>query len=157
MDAAPTCLRCSGIPLNLTCTRCGKEAYLAKGATCWRCLLDDLVRDLLSGPDGAVSTSLEPLAVAIAAMPRANSGVTWIRANPRVRELLRSLGDGTVDLTHEALDNLPRSRTVEFIRGLLVANDALPPRDRLLANYERWLQKKLEVIADDDHRRIVER
>ncbi|WJJ14429.1 Fis family transcriptional regulator (plasmid) [Prescottella equi] len=153
----PICLRCSGIPLNITCARCGKEAYLAKGSTCWRCLLDDLVRDLLSGPDGAVSTSLEPLAVAIAAMPRANSGVTWIRANPKVRELLRALGDGTVELTHEALDNLPGSRTVEFIRGLLVANDALPPRDRLLAAYERWLHKKLETIADDDHRRIVER
>lgn len=153
----PLCLRCSELPLNLTCTRCRAETWLAKGATCWRCLLDDMVRDLLSGPDGVVTEKLELLVSAIVSMPRANSGVTWIRANPRVREMLSAVGEGTVELTHEALDALPGNRSVEFIRALLVANNALPPRDRLLATYGRWLQDKLAAIEDDEQRRIIER
>ncbi|ORI25630.1 hypothetical protein BJI47_03080 [Rhodococcus sp. 1168] len=156
-DHMPLCLRCSEIPLDLTCTRCGTETWLAKAKTCWRCLLDDIVRDLLSGPDGVVLESLEPLATAIVTMPRANSGVTWIRANPKVRELLAALGDGSVDPTHEALDALPRTRTVEYLRGLMVEHGVVPPRDRLLATYERWLHDKLATTVDDDSRKIVER
>ncbi len=72
----PLCVRCGGLPLDLTCDRCGTETWLAKANTCWRCLLDDIVRDLLSGRDGVIRESLEPLATAIVAMPRANSGVT---------------------------------------------------------------------------------
>ena len=60
-------------------------------------------------------------------------------------------------MTHEALDALPRSQTVEYLRGLLVAHDILVPRDRLLATYELWLRDKLEAIGDDEQRRIIER
>lgn len=156
-DGEPICLRCSRIPLDLTCTQCGEEAWLAKGATCWRCLLDDMVRDLLAGPDGVMRDELKAVASAISSMARPNSGVTWIRANPKVRQLLGDLGAGTVELTHDAFDTLPRSRTVEFIRELLVANNALPKRDPLLATYERWLQDKLATIDSDESRRVVER
>ena len=153
----PTCLRCSGLPLDQTCTGCGEETWLAKGRTCWRCLLDTMVRELLAGPDGSVDTALEPLAVAIASMPRPNSGVTWIRANPKVGDLLAALGAGWIELSHEALDGLPAGRSVEFIRGLLVANKVLPPRDRRIATYESWLADKLEAIHDEEHRRLIER
>lgn len=156
-DHMPLCLRCSGLPLDLTCNRCGTETWLAKANTCWRCLLDDIVRGLLSGPDGVVRESLEPLATAIVAMPRANSGVTWIRANPKVRELLGALGDGSVDPTHDALDALPRTRTVEYLRALMVEHSVLPARDRLLATYEQWLHGKLTTTVDDDSRKIIER
>ena len=157
VSGEPACLRCSGIPLDLTCRGCGAEAWLARRATCWRCLLNDIVHELLAGPDGVVMPELVPLAEAIVAMPRANSGVTWIRANPKVGQLLRALGSGAVELTHEALDALPRSQTVEYLRGLLVAHDILVPRDRLLATYELWLRDKLEAIGDDEQRRIIER
>lgn len=153
----PTCLRCSGVPISLTCAHCGEETWLAKGATCWQCLLGELIYDLLSGPDGTVQIKLQPLAAAIAAMPRAHSRIVWIRANPKVRELLTALGDGTIALTHEALDDLPRSQTVEYIRDLLVVHHALPPRDRLLATYEQWLTTKLDTITDDEQRTVIER
>lgn len=90
-------------------------------------------------------------------MPRAHSRVVWIRANPKVRELLDGLGDGTIALTHEALDDLPGSRTVEYIRNLLVAHDVVPPRDRLLATYEKWLKEKLDTISHDEQRKVIER
>ena len=153
----PTCLRCSGLPLNQTCRGCGEETELAKGETCWQCLLNAMVHDLLAGPSGAVPAKLEPLAAAICSMPRANSGVTWLRRSPQAVKLLRGLASGTVDLTHEALDGLPASRAVEYLRGLLVTSHALPPRDRRLAAFERWLHTKLEAISHDQHRQIVAR
>lgn len=55
---APTCLRCSGLPISLTCGGCGDATWLAKGATCWRCLLEEFIHDLLSGPDATVPTKL---------------------------------------------------------------------------------------------------
>ncbi|WP_445183491.1 hypothetical protein ACTXG6_34220 [Pseudonocardia sp. Cha107L01] len=153
----PTCLRCGGIPLNLTCEHCGIEAALARGATCWRCLLTEMVEELLTGPGGTVSAKLQPVAHAITSMPRANSGVTWLRGNPRVGELLRALGSGEIALTHAALDELPQSRSVEYIRGLLVENEALPPRDRRLATFQRWFDAKLNTIANPDRRQVLER
>lgn len=152
-----TCLRCSGVPLQLTCDKCGAEAWLASKATCWRCLLREIVTDLLTGPDGTIAPGLQLLADAICTMPRANSGVTWIRANPKVKDLLRSLGDGSLPLTHDALDQLPQSRTIEYLRGLLVTNGALPPRDRRLATFERWLSDKLDHLDDADQRQVLER
>lgn len=129
----PMCLRCSGAPISLTCAHCGEETWLAKGATYWQCLLGELIYDLLSGPDGTVPITLQPLSAAIAAMPRAHSRIVWIRANPKVREFLNALGDGTVELTHNSIDDPPQSRTVEYMRDLLVDHHALPQRDRLLA------------------------
>jgi hypothetical protein len=153
----PACLRCSGLPLKQTCRGCGEETDLAKGETCWRCLLTTMVGDLLAGPDGAVPAGLQPLATAICSMPRANSGVTWLRRSPQAVTLLRALASGTVELTHEALDALPASRAVEYLRGLLVTSHALPPRDRRLAAFERWLAVKLDGIEHDEHRQIVHR
>ena len=153
----PACLRCSGLPLNQTCRSCGDETDLAKGQTCWRCLLTSMTRALLAGPDGIIPAGLEPLAAAICSMPRPNSGVTWLRTNPKTRELLHALGSGTVELTHEALDGLPASHTVEYLRGLLVTSHALPLRDRRLATFERWLKAKLEGIEHGEHRQVVER
>jgi len=152
----PTCLRCSGIPLNLTCHSCGEETVLG-GVNCWRCVLGSMVRDLLAGPDGNVPAELEPLAAAICSMRRPNSGVTWLRGNPRVGELLRSLAAGTVELSHQGLDELPSGKTVEYLRALLVQNEILPPRDRRIAMFERWLTGKLDTVDDVDHRQVVDR
>lgn len=65
----PTCIRCSGIPLDRTCTRCGVEAELARRGTCWRCALTDLVHELLTGPDGRIAPALEATA-----KPRSTDG-----------------------------------------------------------------------------------
>lgn len=120
-----TCRSCSGISLTLDCHRCGAEAELHSGGRCWACVLEEQVRTVLAGPHGTVPPALEPLARALATMPRANSGVTWLRS-PAVQQLLRALALGTVALTHDDLDELPGSRTIEYIRGLLVEQGVLP-------------------------------
>lgn len=153
----PTCVSCSGIPVKVHCRSCDQEAPMGRGNRCWRCQLRELVTTLLTGPDGTIPDRLAPLADALITMPRPNSGYAWLRSNPRVRELLAHLADGQVELSHDALDGLPGSATVEYLRGLLVAHGCLPPRDPHLAGYERWLAAKLPQIVDPAQRQLIDR
>ncbi|MER6952291.1 hypothetical protein ABT294_50615 [Nonomuraea sp. NPDC000554] len=152
----PTCLSCSHIPLDLTCHQCGIEAWLAKKNTCWACELKTLITSLLAGPDSVVRPELIPLATALAGMQRPNSGVTWIRTNPKVATLLSSLGNGDLPLNHAAFDALPKSQTVEYVRELLIEHAVLPFRDRYVAGYERWLATKLADLQDIEQRQVIE-
>ena len=155
-DGRRTCRACSGIVVNVDCRSCGREDEIHSRGRCWACVLDEQVRTLLAGADGTVPSSLEPVARAIAGMERANSGVTWLRS-AGVQALLRGLATGSVPLEQAALDALPASRTVEYIRGLLVENGALPRRDRRVADFERWLTARLATIADPESRQLLER
>lgn len=151
-----TCITCSGIPAAVTCRRCGTEAPLGRSSACWRCLLISKTESLLAGPDGIVPASLAPLATAITTMPSANSGHAWL-SNSEVADLLHRLARGELALEHTALDELPAGRTIEHLRGLLIAQGCLPARDPHLAGYERWLAAKLDTISDPDQRRIIDR
>ena len=51
----------------------------------------------------------------------------------------------------------PADRTVEYLRCLLVHYDVLPPRDRRLADFQRWAAAKLDGISNAEHRRLLER
>lgn len=75
----------------------------------------------------------------------------------RVRHCWRCLLTGEVKLDHTALDSLPASRTVEYLRELLIANGALSSRDRHLATFKKWSQLKLAMIPLDEHRSVIER
>ncbi|MFF8592087.1 hypothetical protein ACF061_11675 [Streptomyces sp. NPDC015220] len=145
------------MPLDVRCKRCGEESLASDSNICWHCLLTDRINKLLAGPDGEIPERLRPLAEAIIGMPRPNSGWAWIHMNRRVPELLRGLSTGDIELSHDALDSLPRSRTIEYLRGLLVAHGCLPWRDEHLIAYGRWLTSKLDTIADIDQRRLIER
>lgn len=151
----PTCRSCSGITLPLDCLRCGAEGQLYRAGTCIRCALGDDVDLLLGGTNGIIATPLLPLADAIKTMPSARSGITWLQS-PKVKGLLRGLGSAEIALTHQSFDQLPASRSVEYLRGLLIGHGMLPARDKHLAQYGRWFEAKLAGIEDADQRRLIE-
>lgn len=154
-EGRATCRSCSGIMVPVDCGRCGAEDVLYRAGTCYRCALDDEITGLLTGPDGQIAPELLVLAVAVRTMPSANSGMTWLRSTG-VRSLLASLAKGETPLTQEGLDALPASRSVEYIRGLLVEQKALPARNEQVAVYGRWLDEKLAAIKDPERRRLIE-
>lgn len=80
---------------------------------------------------------------------------TWKR-NPKVDQLLRGLGDGSIALTHDGFDDAPASTAREHIRELLVHHGLLPRRDPDLARFERWLHDRLDSIDDPTVRRPLE-
>lgn len=157
IDGHPACRSCSGLKLNIDCKTCGAEDELYRGGRCWSCELAVLVDQLLANPDtGVMAGELVPVAAALKSMKRSNSGVTWIRQR-HVSAFLKALATAPA-ITHEKLDQLAGpDRTRNYIRGLLVEQGALPPRDELAVRYEQWAADALERVSSDDHREVVRR
>ncbi|WP_245827727.1 Fis family transcriptional regulator [Sinomonas mesophila] len=142
--------------LNIDCKSCGAEDELQSGARCWSCVLGDTVDSLLANPSsGSIPPELVPLPAALKSMKRANSGLTWIRQK-HVTEFLQRLAH-TPAVTHETLDQLPNSRTREYVRGLLVEHGVIPRRDELRARYNHWAEESLERMNDPGNRETVRR
>lgn len=156
VNEQPACRRCSGVVLNIDCRHCGAEDELYDGERCWRCVLGTTVDGLLTNPTtGVMADELIPMATALKAMKRSNSGMTWIRQK-HVTEVLQNLAVAP-HITHEALDALPKSRTRDFVRGLLVEHGTLPRRDTYRARYEEWSRGALERVTDPENRDVIRR
>jgi hypothetical protein len=158
VDGAPARRSCSGLQhLNVACRVCGTEAELRSGGRCWRCVLADFVDDLLTSPaTGTISDQLAPLAAGLKAMARPNRGVTWIKQS-HVKQTLRALA-AAERVTHETLDEAPgRQQSKDYIRGLLVEYQALPPRDELLTRYDAWSAAAIARVTDPAHRDVLRR
>ena len=82
---------------------------------------------------------------------RPESIYTWKRGIG-ASALLTRLGTRELAISHEAFDALPASNAVEHLRETLTHHGMLPPRDRQLAAFERWLEKRIVSLAD--HREI---
>ncbi|MEU0984814.1 hypothetical protein ABZ488_37085 [Streptomyces griseus] len=87
-------------------------------------------------------------------MDRPKSRLIWLR-NPNVVRLLRGLATGTIPLTHDELHQETPWRTVAHLRDLLMDSCVLPPVDRQIMLYQRWLTERLAVIEDPEHRRSL--
>lgn len=156
VDGRPACRACAQITLNIDCVRCGAEDEIYRAGLCWPCALSETVDGLLTNPDtGTIAERLIPLAEALKSMKRANSGLTWIRQR-HVTDFLEQLAS-LPELTHEAIDALPRSRTRDYVRGLLVEHGGLPRRDELLVRYQAWADTALERLTEDTNRAVIDR
>ncbi|MGO9384931.1 MAG: hypothetical protein ACLP4W_23280 [Mycobacterium sp.] len=65
---------------------------------------------------------------------------------------IRDLGD---TLSHEGLDSLPTSKSVEWLRNILIDAGALPPRDPYLRRTEMYVDARLLSIENRDDRSAV--
>jgi hypothetical protein len=90
-------------------------------------------------------------------MRRPQSGVVWLRRSGITRTIMQDLAHGRLPCSHAALDTAGTGRAVEYLRCLLVRYGVLPPRDRRLADFQRWAAAKLDSIGDAGHRQLLER
>lgn len=156
IDGQPACRGCSGVRLHVDCVTCGVEDELHSGGQCWRCVLSGTVDRVLTNPHtGAVHPTLAPVASALKAMNRPNSGLTWINQQ-HVTAFLTNLAVAPV-ISHDSLDALPASRTRDYVRGLLVEHGALPRRDERLARFTTWSDQALDRLPPGEHRDAVRR
>ena len=151
-----TCTRCSGIPARFRCD-CGRDVTAGERGRCWWCVLTELVTDVLAGPGGQVPTQLQPLADGLVSMRRPQSGVIWLRRSVIARQTLRDLASDRIACSHATLDAAGVDRAVEYLRCLLVRYGVLAPRDRRLADFQRWAATKLGAIGDPEQRQLLER
>ncbi|MFD9575388.1 hypothetical protein ACFWBI_36915 [Streptomyces sp. NPDC059982] len=146
----PICRDCAAITRDFFCDRCGFEGLLLGGRLCERCTLADTLARLLDDGTGHVALPLQPLVTTLLKMDRPKSRLIWLR-NPNVVRLLRGLATGTIPLTHDELHQETPWRSVAHLRDLLMDSCVLPPVDRQLMLYERWLTERLAGIEDPEH------
>ncbi|MDR6688348.1 hypothetical protein J2Y41_003934 [Arthrobacter sp. 1088] len=79
-------------------------------------------------------------------MKRANSGMTWIRQK-HVTDFLRNLATAPT-ISHDTFDELPDSRTREYVRGLLIEHRVLPQRNAFLTRYDSWAAQAMNRVSD---------
>lgn len=143
------CRDCAGITTEMTCQGCGAEAERFRAGHCIRCVLRADLETLLR-PLDPPDLRLKRLIGILANAERPESIYTWMRG-AKAKELLTGLGTGDIELTHESFDALPESRAVEHLREMLIHHGMLPDRDRELAAFQRWLETRIQVLADTPH------
>jgi hypothetical protein len=152
------CEPCAGIVSTQICGRCGVEQDLYASARCTDCyLVEEIDRMRRVGDPAAVATLSRYLTALETARP-ANTVLHWLRisrasAAPVLREMLA----GGRPITHAALDELPDSYAIEFLRAALVRHGALPDRDEVLHRFERWIITTTEILPDHPDRAHVRR
>jgi hypothetical protein len=160
-DSAAICTDCAGFSQSFACSRCGYEGKLHRGRLCSRCTLSDRLADLLDDGSGRIRPELIPLADSLLAMDRPLSGLNWLWTRKghagSPEDLLRGLGSGEIELTHEAFNGLQPWRAASHLRELLVACGVLAPVDKQVCLLERWLAGHLASITDDGHAQLIRR
>ena len=152
---ADTCADCAGIPVFSACAGCGAEDKLYEKGRCAPCSLRRRTRELLADPAGTVPPPLASVAEAITATRQPRVALNWLRQGAGAA-LLADAAAGRMPLTHEALDACPRRKAADYLRHVLTASGALPPRDEPLARTERWLQELLTRTGPPEDRRLVQ-
>jgi hypothetical protein len=153
--AADTCADCAGIPVTHACTDCGTEDKLYEKGRCARCSLRRRARDLLSAGTGIIPAQLTGVFDAVSAARQPRSALNWLRKGAGAG-LLADVAAGRLAISHEALDAHPYRRPADYLRHVLTAAGALPPRDEELARAGQWLAETLEAIGPAADRRLVQ-
>jgi hypothetical protein len=160
-DGATICPTCAGFTQSFACSRCGFEGKLHGGRLCTRCTFGDRLTALLDDGAGRIRPELAPLAEYLLAMDDPRSGLAWLemrKGRPGYADdLLRRLGRGEIELTHEAFHALQPWRAAAHLRELLMACGVLPAVDKQICSFERWLAGHLAGIGDPDHAQLIRR
>jgi hypothetical protein len=152
---ADTCADCAGIPVTHACTDCGTEDKLYEKGRCARCSLRRRARQLLSAGTGTIAAELTGVFDAVTAARQPRSALNWLRKGAGAG-LLADVAAGRLAISHDALDAHPRRRAADYLRHMLTAAGALPPRDEELARTGQWLTQTLEAIGPAADRRLVQ-
>lgn len=150
-DGDAVCFDCAGIDKNFCCNTCSREGALSAGV-CEHCQL----RQQLSALTKDALVDLGALVDQFCSVDRADSVLIWLR-QPHAQDLIVSLANGQVELTHAGLDTLPHRHAADYLREVLVAAGLVPARDLALARYDRWIIERLgEHFPHPDDRQIIE-
>ncbi|WP_329168994.1 hypothetical protein OG709_34855 [Streptomyces sp. NBC_01267] len=154
-DGGKLCSDCAGGIGDFFCEQCGQEARRYRRGVCGRCVLTERLRELLDDGTGSVHAELLPLFDALRQIRRPWGALTWTN-KPHTQRNLRALALKEVPLTHDGLSQLHPWRSVAYLRDLLMQSGVLPPADRQLLLFQRWLAEKLPAVGDAGHRRLLE-
>ncbi|MCL2586384.1 MAG: hypothetical protein FWE35_28475 [Streptosporangiales bacterium] len=151
----PVCAGCTPPPPWAGCPVCSDPDHPSPGQ-CGRCLVNARLTELMGPDDGSLPPGLQTLRRQIAGAEHTITANRWL-SKPSVAPVLSGLADGTIPLTHQGLDELPRGQALDHLRQTLVAVGALPWRDEEMTRLEASLHGLLEAEADPERRRLLHR
>jgi hypothetical protein len=148
------CPSCAGID-GYTCITCGADdVVLHRLDQCEHCQLRRRLSALLLAEGQPSTIAVEVIdALCAARRPRAIHALT--RRNPELVAVLQDIATGRANLTHDTLDELCSTASVEHLRDLLVDHGTLPVRNRQLAAFDRWCTEVLAEITPAADRRVI--
>jgi hypothetical protein len=149
----PRCESCTEPVSRPGCPRC---AGRPRAGQCPDCRLDRRLHELLAGPDGNIKPGLGPLHKALAATRPPATALRWLTRSI-VSGFLADVAAGRRALTHEELDGLPQSLTLDHLRAVLVSTRTLPARDEHMARLERLLGELLAARDDPAEGQLLHR
>lgn len=138
-----------------TCVRCGTVDRLHHFGLCPTCAWPDVIKRLLTSPEGTMRAELEPVLAALSAT-NANTGLNWIARAPR-QKLLSTLATETGPVTHQVLDHLTPAADTDHLRAILVDHAVLAPRDERLIGLERAINRRIARVDVPAEARILRR
>lgn len=156
-DVCPTCYQAPVID----CSICGRQA-LGRRTTnrgrprCFACQAIQQIDAALTGPNGRIRSELVPVRDALAELERPRSLLTNWHSLASLR-LLTEIVQGEIELSHDALDSQPQVFSVNYLRAILVAAGALPPREENAARLHRYATEAIIAIADPELRGVLAR
>jgi len=132
------------------CAQCGTHGRMYHHGLCTACACPGVLRRLFSreGQLGGAAAQI------VEALLKCDSAAVlhWAERTPQRKPLATGICDMGDTLGHEALDNLPPSKSVEWLRNILVDAEALPPRDVVLHRTEAFVDARLRTIENRDDR-----
>lgn len=147
-DIGPVCNSCYDHVAAGLCRGCGASTRIYANGRCHRCVLE---REL------ETSLPLEKLAPVRSALLTGRSpqaALRWL-TNSSGGALLRRIGGGEIELSHEALDDLGLDkRHADYVRQLLVATEVLPDRGEVAERLALWLDGFVKDLPAP-HARII--
>ncbi|GAA4429259.1 hypothetical protein GCM10023169_31360 [Georgenia halophila] len=156
-DVCPTCYQAPVID----CSICGQQS-LGRRTTnhgrprCFACQAAQQIDAALTGPDGTIRPELKPVRDALTQLRRPRSLLSNWHSLASLR-LLTDIAQGRFDLSHDALDARPQAFSVTYLRAMLVAAGALPPRDENAARLHRYAAEAVTDITDPELRGVLSR
>lgn len=87
------------------------------------------------------------------------TGLAWVSSRhgrpAPAADLLRGLGRADIELSHDAFHRLQPWRAAAHLRELLMQCGVLPPIDKQILLFERWLLEHLDTTSDTEQRRLL--
>lgn len=148
-DAGPLCCTClEREPAYFSnCVQCGTYGRAYHRGLCNECACPGVLHQLFSRDDGTIGGAA---ANVVEALNRCDSRAVlrWAERTSQVGQLVTGIRDFGDVLDHEALDGLPPSKSVEWLRSVLVDAGALPARDVYLRRTELFVATRLQTIEN---------
>ncbi|MFI5634711.1 hypothetical protein ACIA8E_36255 [Streptomyces sp. NPDC051664] len=136
------CSVCAGEKSVFSCRQCGSEAN-HYGSRCASCVLTERAAALLSDEHGTLQPQLKPVLDALIAVDRPKSTLFWFQHSEGPK-ILHRMALGQIPVSHTGLDDLPRTRAIDYLRDFLIAVGALPSQNVHLERLGPWLDTFIE-------------